>query len=1107
MSSELELTVSTDSLAPNNDVLLLSPSSPSLLKESGGTSCESSPSMNLEREFEKLLEKLAIEDPVQRKQMLSLPDSSKKMLIDQNKTDIYKSVRGPSKGIGSVQIESYADVKAVISSVTTKSRIDVIKSLRVHLNTAPVDWIQSFLNLDGVKPILNIIQKIDRKKKLKKGKDLSILQWECIRCIEALMKIKIGMEYIASYPLATNVIIMCIESEMIKVKTLVLELLAAIAVTTKGHGAVLTSMIYYKEMKKEERRYLNLVQSLKTEKNKDYLITCMSFINCIISSPSADLQSRIEIRKAFLNLKILKYIDALNEEYKDEKALITQLQVFKEELESDEQLSSTQSSQTNIDEIFSQISARVTGTSSHQELVSLMTHFQRMSSSSLGLRVWELYSSISKQLEDVLTANPDLDINSISLTLPDSHKKGGLFSFGKSKSPSTSPLLGGSSKEYDRIKKDNDEKQKTIEHLLKQLNLFSGGQDISKWMNEREEKNKMISQLMNQVKAGGGESGVEIENLKKEIAKLRIENETIRVGAGTSTAPPITNSVISPSTSDGSIPSLLINSPPASTPTPTSPSLDESNSSITSTSTNDTQSLESTISSSAPPPPPPPPGGAPPPPPPPGGAPPPPPPPGMKKSSRPAKPIIKPSAKMRNFNWVTLPSAKVENTFWDKVDENHLIQMLDKNELEGLFSAKAPPPKTETLKTSAKKQVITLIDMKKANNCAIMLQHFKLGNAELKRVQQSMDEKVLDIESTQYLLQFVPTKEDIEVLKEYNGDVSLLGAAEQYMLTIMDIPKLEVRLKSHLFKLKFEDIVEDILPDIKAVKHASHEIKNSKRLHEILKMVLAIGNYVNGSTTRGGAYGFKLETLSKMRDAKSNDGRLSLLHYLAKTIQDKSQDLWNFGSELVHLEHASEVSINNIVADSSEIRRSIDLIEKEFVPLVNDPKYTSDRFLQDIVRFQTRAKSEFHKIEKELEEMNKQYEQATQFFGEPKATPPDQFFSSLNNFLEDLEKSYKEYQAMIKKEMDQSKFEDPEKGGLEDLTSHIRSGLLFKERRKSQTSSQFSASVLQQVQQEAANSKLKPVSSLSKQPPQPKVELPSQSMLKPTSKSNTSGKK
>ena len=52
------------------------------------------------------------------------------------------------------------------------------------------------------------------------------------------------------------------------------------------------------------------------------------------------------------------------------------------------------------------------------------------------------------------------------------------------------------------------------------------------------------------------------------------------------------------------------------------------------------------------------------------------------------------------------------------------------------------------------------------------------------------------------------------------------------------------------------------------------------RFKQVLETILALGNYLNGSTSRGGAYGFKLEGLLKLGSVKSVDNKESLLHYL-----------------------------------------------------------------------------------------------------------------------------------------------------------------------------------------------------------------------------------
>ena len=55
---------------------------------------------------------------------------------------------------------------------------------------------------------------------------------------------------------------------------------------------------------------------------------------------------------------------------------------------------------------------------------------------------------------------------------------------------------------------------------------------------------------------------------------------------------------------------------------------------------------------------------------------------------------------------------------------------------------------------------------------------------------------------------------------------------------------------------------------------------------------LAVGNYMNGSTARGGAFGFKLDTLRKMAETKSADRSTTLLHFICRELEKTHPGPW-----------------------------------------------------------------------------------------------------------------------------------------------------------------------------------------------------------------------
>jgi len=59
-------------------------------------------------------------------------------------------------------------------------------------------------------------------------------------------------------------------------------------------------------------------------------------------------------------------------------------------------------------------------------------------------------------------------------------------------------------------------------------------------------------------------------------------------------------------------------------------------------------------------------------------------------------------------------------------------------------------------------------------------------------------------------------------------------------------------------------------------------LKVNYRFHRLLEVSLAVGNYLNGTGIKGGAWGFKLESLERMEEVKSSDNKMNAGFYVIK---------------------------------------------------------------------------------------------------------------------------------------------------------------------------------------------------------------------------------
>jgi diaphanous 1 len=110
----------------------------------------------------------------------------------------------------------------------------------------------------------------------------------------------------------------------------------------------------------------------------------------------------------------------------------------------------------------------------------------------------------------------------------------------------------------------------------------------------------------------------------------------------------------------------------------------------------------------------------------------------------------------------------------------------------------------------------------------------------------------------------------------------------------------EQRVKSIMFKNIYRDELVDIHRKIDLFFECFEFLENNKILHSWLEIILLYGNYLNGTSNRGGAYGFKLDTLAKISEVKSTDNKKTLFYYIVEYVgETKTEEMFSI---VPHLE-------------------------------------------------------------------------------------------------------------------------------------------------------------------------------------------------------------
>ncbi|XP_033103480.1 formin-like protein 2 isoform X3 [Anneissia japonica] len=408
---------------------------------------------------------------------------------------------------------------------------------------------------------------------------------------------------------------------------------------------------------------------------------------------------------------------------------------------------------------------------------------------------------------------------------------------------------------------------------------------------------------------------------------------------------------------------------------------------------------------------PPPPPGAPPPPP---GAPPPPPgappPPGMiggaPIGSVTIKRRIKTKYRLPALNWVAFKPNQIRGTVFSELDDDRVMKDIDFNQFEEVFKTKSQTHSKDIpdgkLKTLSRKEKTSLLDGNRLQNLAITRRKIMLRNDQIVAAIRAMDLHTLPLDQVEQLSKFIPTDQEIKSYKRYEKDhlpLDKLTNEDNFMFSLCRLERLPQKLSIMMYIGNFLDIIHALQPQIHAVISASISIKNSKLIKKVLEVILAFGNYLN-SSKRGAAYGFKLSSLDTLLDTKSTDRKMTLLHFIVETIDQRFPELPGFTTDLQYVQKASAVSLDNLKADIHQLKQGMQECKREFA--VN----SENSLLRD---FLINSEEKLKKIEIEGNKATEAYSEVVVYFGEnPKMCPPTEFFPMFSRFASAYKRAEKE---------------------------------------------------------------------------------------------------
>ncbi|XP_034412712.1 protein diaphanous homolog 3-like isoform X2 [Cyclopterus lumpus] len=899
------------------------------------------------------------------------------------------------------------------SGVIDERLFACLDSLRVSLTSNPVSWVQSFGH-EGLGLLLDVLERLLFKKPQEKLDKKN--QHKVVQCLKAIMNNKYGLDRILGEEKSLSLLARAIDPSQSAMMTDVMKLLSAICIVGEENTLekVLEAITTAGEWRAMER-FSPIVQGLR-DRSVQLQVACMQLINALVTSPD-ELDFRLHIRNEFMRCGLKEILPKLTTIRNE--GLDIQLKVFEEHREEDmmefsHRLEDIKSELDDVGDVFSIVQSMVKDSSAEPYFLSILQHLMLIRNDYL---VRPQYFKIIEECVSQIVLHR-------SGTDPD-------FSYRK------------------RLDVD-------FGHLL-EVCIDKARTD------EYEQRASELEQKFEEEFLSRQQAQAQLVKCDEKISELQAELQAFRSQFGA--VPVVLSSahVVQASSS-----SALLSGPPPPSPPPGMP---------------------------APPPPPPLPGCLAPPPPP-GGPPPPfgapPPPPlgfggGLGSPTHHVLPYglrpkkdFKPETAMKRLNWSKIrPQEMSEGCFWVRADENQYAKPGLLGRVALTFSSQRTAKKEEEDledKKSIKKRIkeLKVLDPKIAQNLSIFLGSFRMPYQEIRRMIVEVDEEQLTEPMIQNLVKHLPEQEQLNALAKYKNEYANLSEPEQFGIVMSSVKRLRPRLSHILFRLQFEEQVNNLRPDILAVDAACDEVRKSRSFGRLLELVLLLGNYMNAGSRNAQSYGFDLSSLCKLKDTKSADQKTTLLHFLAEVCEEEFPDVIKFVGDLEHVDRSSRVSAENLEKSLRQMERQLLQLEKD-LETFSSPDDPNDMFFTKMASFSKVAREQYGKLVVMHSNMETLYQNMLEYFAvDPKKTSVDELFTDLSNFRamfaqalkENLRRreteekqrrarAAKEKAEREKQERQQKKrrllevnAENDETGVMDSLLEALQSGAAFRDRRK-----------------------------------------------------------
>lgn len=199
-----------------------------------------------------------------------------------------------------------------------------------------------------------------------------------------------------------------------------------------------------------------------------------------------------------------------------------------------------------------------------------------------------------------------------------------------------------------------------------------------------------------------------------------------------------------------------------------------------------------------------------------------------------------------------------------------------------------------------------------------------------------------------------------------------LNKAEEYIFEMGSVQNAEIKLSALSSCLTAKETKETIEKNAESLIKAVNEVRGCSRLRYLLKSILHLGNMINKKNNNPIIIGFKLSSLKKLVEIKTNSGD-TLEKYIVSKIYTSMPEALEIVGDMPSLDDAKNVTFSRMYSELKKLEAGIVLMKniqileeydknsKCYSNVIKNLEETNKLFLFSSIRL-NEAKSEFNEL-------------------------------------------------------------------------------------------------------------------------------------------------